>query len=250
MPDYLTMRIETAIAAEVRVRTSASPAPEAGRRDLPERRRAPSGQHGWRLPGLSVPATRALAGAAAAAVVAVGGYGAAAGLGGGSTAATTSSSGGAGALMPTEQLTYGPSIGYGHGHQIRMVSTQTDFVPARLATEVRAAVANARQGGVAAGGNQAATRVESSPNALGAANAPSNLSALRGTTSGRLGGCVGKLAVAARVLLVELAKFDGRPAAVIVVTAVQRDAANVWIVGLTCSATSTHVLDHQVVTHI
>jgi hypothetical protein len=257
MPDYLTVRIETAIAAEVRVSTANIPASEAHRRDLPERRSAPRAERsprGWRLPGLSMPATRAVAGAAAAIVVAAGAFGAIANLGGGgqnsaSSNAAAGSAAGSRALMPTEQVTYGPMIGYGHNQRVRTVSTGTDFVPAKLGPEVRTAMSDARQSGVAPGATGSA-QSHAAATSLNSAAAPSNISPLHGTTQVRLGGCVGKLAAAAKVLLVEVAKYEGRPAAVVVVAAARTGAADVWIVGLTCSATNSHVLDHQVITHI
>jgi hypothetical protein len=63
--------------------------------------------------------------------------------------------------------------------------------------------------------------------------------------------CVDKLAAGKTVLLVELAKFDGKPATIIVVAASKpAGSADVWAVSPSCSAGNTHVLDHSVVAHI
>ncbi len=63
--------------------------------------------------------------------------------------------------------------------------------------------------------------------------------------------CVDKLAAGETVLLVELAKFDGKPATIIVVAASKpAGSADVWAVSPSCSAGNTHVLDHTVVAHI
>lgn len=244
IPDHLAMRIDAAVAAEASVRIATSPATEAGRGALPVRSRRRAGERSGWLPHWSPALSRRMVAAAAAvaAVGAAGGYGLSRA---GAPPVTRSSAAAPAVMRPASQLTYGPTVSYGHHEFVEEVSSSTDFVPSKLSSEVRTAVADARQGGVAA------AQAMPAPNAGIANNTASVFSPVHGTTTTRLGGCVGKLAASAQVLLVEEANFNGRPATVVVVAAATRPgAANVWVVGMTCSAADTHVLDHALVTHI
>jgi hypothetical protein len=74
IPENLWARIEEAMVVEARLRLAGEPATEAGRRDLPTARPVTLSRS-WRLPGLSVAATRAVATAGAIGLIGIGGYG-------------------------------------------------------------------------------------------------------------------------------------------------------------------------------
>jgi hypothetical protein len=73
IPEILWTRIEGAMVVEARLRLAGEPATEPGRRDLPTARKVALSRS-WRLPGLSVAATRAVATAGAIGLIGVGGY--------------------------------------------------------------------------------------------------------------------------------------------------------------------------------
>ena len=244
MPDNLTARLDTMLATESRQREASAPATEAGRRELPARG-APPPRHrrqgrdggGWRLPGLSVPASRALAGAAVAVVVGGAGYAVASQLTGSSPSSSASAPATVHGAAGVEHV--GPKITYGNAraaHSIQMVTSGTNFQSARLADQVTAAVDEARQQGVqsrpAPSGTAATTRSPvSAPNF--------------GTRSeARLTGCIGLVAPGSDLILIEQAKFEGKPADIIVTSGTSSGPAQVWVVGLSCSATHSDVLDH------
>lgn len=244
MPDNLSARLDTVLATESRQREASAPATEADRRQLPARsptpprhRRQGRDSGGWRLPGLSVSASRALAGAAAAVVVAGAGYAVASQL----TGSSPSSSAGAPATIHgaagTEHV--GPKITYGNAraaHSIQMVTSGTNFQSARLAGQVTAAVHEARQQGVQSRPAPSST----GPTTRSPVSAP-NFSS---QSEARLAGCIGLVAPGRDLILVEQAKFDGKPADIIVTSGTSSGPAQVWVVGLSCSATHSDVLDH------
>jgi hypothetical protein len=259
MPDNLSARIESALAIEARQRLASEPATEAGRGDLPAARSARSGTQrhgrdraGWRLPGLSVAATRALATAGAIAVIGGGGYAIASHAGGGPATSASSASGAANAAVPgaTASQAIGAPVNFGHGDSARSIPTvtsTTDFMPSTLATQAAAALQAARVQGVHSGPPVPHQHGLSSDSSGTAARSFANPAGLSGPT---LAGCIGRFAPGHAVQLVEDAKFDGKPATIIITTAPSGKSAEVWVVGESCSASRSDLLDHLKVAHI
>jgi hypothetical protein len=258
MPDNLSTRIENSLALEARQRLASEPATEAGRRDLPAARSARLGRQrhgrdrgGWRLPGLSVAATRALATAGAIALIGGGGYEIASHAGGPSSSASSPSAGVHAAVSgaATAQAV-GAAVNYGHGgsaHSIPTVTSTTNFVPSKLATQAAAAVEAARLQGVHSGPpvtSQPLPTANTAGSDLRSFAAASRLSGMQ------LAGCIDQFAPGHTVQLVEDASFEGKPATIIVTTAPTGSAAEVWVVGESCSASRSDVLDHLKVASI
>jgi hypothetical protein len=260
IPAHLSSRIDMALASESAARVARQPASEAGRRDLPARARP---ARGWRLPGLTAPgALRTMAATGAAALVAGGGYVIVSHLGGG--AAGTANSGSirnvpahsrSGAGYSTGQLTFGPDMTYqrhGHAHTFPAVESNTDFQPDTLAAEATKALTVARiTKGVLSGRTSAAPTTNTPASApaagtpaTGAPQAgPGTFSLSHGTVT-RLQGCVGLVAGGRNVLLVDLAKYQGQKATIIIV-AVPAGRPEVFAVGARCSASDKDILASQ-----
>jgi hypothetical protein len=242
MPDSLSARLDAAIASESAQRLAAAPASEAGRRDLPDRSsRARQQRHGWQLPGLSVLGTRLVAAAGALVIVGAGGYEIAANVGGTSNSGTAATSNGAAAVPSPEttQLSLGATVSYGVGgsHKtIRTVSSDMNFEPSRLAGEAVAAVRAARLRGAVEFNGTAV------PGASAAASASDKTT--RSSLGSTLAGCLDRIAGNQSVLLVETAKYAGRPATIIVTASSAKQEAQVWVVAPACSASHPDVLDH------
>jgi len=265
MPAGLSTRLDSALAAEAAQRVAAEPAPEAGRRDLPVRagRRRAAPRLDWHRAGrpawtLSVPATRVLATAAAIVVVAVGGYEIASHTVG--TAISPSGSSGASAAQPTpfsSQVSFGGSVTYqqnGSPAAIQMGSSSTNFRPATLADQAQAAVTAAQGEGVHS------HAVENTGIATPASSfAISSNKASTGSLGGlgtmapgsQLAGCMDRVITPGQVvLLVERAKFENKPATILVTAPAALSGttppkeAEIWALGSACSATNPDVLDH------
>ena len=258
MPDNLSARVETALAVEARQRLASEPATEAGRRQLPARSGRLGRPHrgvgvGWRLPGLSVAATRALATAGAIALIGGGGYEIASHSGIGTTTTASSSSGKNNASVPgaAASQAVGAPVNYGHGAEARSIQTvtsATDFEPDKLVAQVIAAYQAAELDGVHAGPPvQAPFGASSATNSSGLRNLASN----HMLTGKSLGSCVGQFAAPGRIMqLVENARYRGKPATIIVTSAPSGQAAEVWVVGESCSLGHMDLLDHVKVAHI
>jgi hypothetical protein len=257
MPDDLSASVETALAVEARQRLASEPATEAGRGELPSRSARPGRQRrgvdrvGWRLPGLSVAATRALATAGAIALIGGGGYEIASHSGIGTTTAASSSSGNASVPAAEASQAVGPPVNYGHGAEARSIATMTsatDFEPSTLVKQVIAAWNAAQLDNVHAGAPVNSPLASSSAaSSSGLRNFASN----HVLTGESLGSCVGRFAAPGRtVQLVENARYMGKPATIIVTSAPSGHAAEVWVVGESCSASHMDLLDHVKVAHI
>ena len=256
MPASLSTRIESAIAAESAQRLASEPATEAGRRDLPARgshsRR--SGQ-GWRVPTLSGPASRLVAAAGALVIIGGGGYEIAAHIGTAGVTSGTSSSSGSAVVQPAQRLSAGPSIRYQQGihpKSVRTVSSDTNFTGPKLGKQAVAAL-KADQVTVPTPSSGALPASSGAP-ATATGNFGTGVPANRATNSTaqsrQLASCVEHFAAGHKVLLVELAKFDGQRATIIVIASTTVGSADVWAVRPTCSAADTQVLDHVRVAHI
>lgn len=259
MPDDLSARVETALAVEARQRLASEPATEAGRRELPVRSarlgrpRRGADRIGWRLPGLSVAATRALATAGAIALIGAGGYEIASHSGVGTSSSTNSPASTSNTAVPgaAASQAVGSPVNYGHGadaRSIQTVTSATDFEPKTLVAQVIAALQAAQLDGVHAGPPVHSSITSSSTtNSSGLRSSASN----RFLTGPDLGSCVGQYAAPGRVVqLVENARFKNQPATIIVTATPSGHSAEVWVVGESCSASHAHLLDHAKVAHI
>jgi hypothetical protein len=253
IPDHLCAKIEMAIAAEASARViTHSPAAgqspagtqtqsgEASRRDLPERAKPARGS--WlRMPKFSSPLAGSLVAAGAAVVIAGGGYEIATHVGGlGSSSSTSSSAVEPAAGTPVRSgvagtnLRFGPEVPYTHAgqsHTINAVHTGTNFEPRTLQRQTVAALGTVRQANLKQAGNSFASPV--TPNAENGVNAS------------QLHGCVSKIAAGRDVLLVDIAKYQDKPATIIVVGKAPNGPGVVYVVGPSCSATNTDILTKQ-----
>ncbi|HUB41736.1 MAG TPA: hypothetical protein VMA72_23060 [Streptosporangiaceae bacterium] len=238
MPDNLSARIDSAISREARRRQAAMPAGEAGRRDPSAGRAGALTGGGWHMLDLLASVTR-LTVAASAVVIAVAGSYLVAENAGTSVMASLSSPL-AGAAAPRQQMTPGPEVTYGQPGSldtIRAVKSHTNFVAAHLRAEAISAVN-------AAGARQAfSAQPSSNATALLLTDIGENPSADSPTES-RLAGCTGLISHGKTVLLVDVARYEGKPATVIVTAAAVGKGAEAWVVGPSCSATSKDVLKH------
>lgn len=236
MPTTLATQLGTTLASESARRLADAPATEADRGLLPERRarRSPGT---WQIPGISVFATRLVAAAGALAVVGAGGYEIATHVGGGVSTTAANSSGSAN-VPSARQVSAGPSVQYGT-KTVRTVYSAENFTAAELGTQALAAVKAAQVEGF--GGAQPA-RV----NAPNASALPNNSSV--GTHAGSpasLTSCLDGIVGNQSVRLVETAKYEGRPATIIVTAPNASGQAQVWVVGPACSASHPDVYAHQ-----
>jgi hypothetical protein len=247
MPATLTIQIEAALRVEATQRLSAMPATEGGRGDLPARHRRGAARRGWHLPGLSVAATRLVAAAGALAIVAGGSYELASHASHGPTASSVAGS--AAAPATGQQMSLGPRVTYGQPgalHTINAVQSSSNFLPAKLTTQAVAAIHAAKAKHISA-----SQPTFSSPGASRAQSSSSGVSAAPSSgIASRLAACINLIAPGRTVLLVDIAKFDGKPATIIVIASLAASPAEAWVVGSTCSAASKDILDHAVLSHV
>jgi hypothetical protein len=249
MPPHLTIRIETAIHAEVRQRLADLPATEAGRGELPARRQRRATQQGWRLPGLSVPVTRLVGALGAIVLIAVGAFEGVSHSGSGPGATSSANGAQAAPTAPPQQLNLAPSVTYGPSHHAALtVRSNTNFVKASLASEVEAAVraAEARRGSASAYSGASPGPLHSSAGGASPAGASASVSGL----PAGLAACVSLIASGHNVQLIDLAYFQRKPATLIVLAATAVSPAEAWVVGSQCSATTKDVLAHVQLPHL
>jgi hypothetical protein len=248
MPAHLAARIETALAAESAHRAAGAPSTPSTADERPARPAGARRRH--RRPViLSAPALRVLAVAGAAVVLVGGGVE----LLSHATGASSSSSGASGAsanapaAAPAKHkagstVLGGRSspgslqngVGYQHdGHTafITPVRTGTHFRSARLTQQVDGVLGASR-----------AEFQTMSPSGSPTVSGGPNTSLAPPTA---LNGCVNHIAAGRKVLLVDIASFDRKPATIIVTARKGPVAAQVWVVGAGCSSTTSDVLAHQ-----
>jgi hypothetical protein len=213
---------------------AAMPATEANRRDLLARRPRAATGGGWHLPGLPAAATRLAAAAAAVAIAVAGSYRVAENLGASLTPSSPSPQ--AGAAAPARQLSLGPYLTYGQSrHTIRAVKSDTNFVAAHLRTQAISAVHAAEARGVIAAHPSASAATQLTGSAADtAAGSP--------VTASRLAGCIGLITPGRTVLLIDIARYQGTPATLIVTAATGVNEAEAWVAGSSCSAATKDVL--------
>jgi hypothetical protein len=247
LPHTVDVRIEAALRIEVSQRLSLSPASEAGRRDLPvrsRRERAWTARGGWHLPGLSVPASRLVGAAGALALIGGGGYLLASNLPAG---VGTSSSSSASVPSQAQPMTQGPDVTYGSpGSQrtVDSVSSSTNFQPSQLRSQALGAY------------HEAQVKGEVGTSSSGGASAPTAMTPLNNSAAGaagtgsRLAGCMDAIGAGRTVLLIDNARYEGKPATITIIAGTATSQAEVVVTASTCSASSPDVLARAPLGHL
>ena len=272
MPDQVTARIQAALRAEAarEVPVSAGRQPGRSRQGGERGKRRQSRQHGepgkrrqsrhaagrdgtvqdgtvrrLRLPELqSRLAVRVLGAAAAVAVVSGGIYGVIQLAAGGVPAATSGAAGSmAGPLRHAAAQPAGPSLKYnkaGRAAGFTPVSTGTDFQQHQLASQVSGVLRRSAPQLPTASGPAANALPSSSPGELSGQRS-TGAEFFHGIAVSALQGCVTRIAAGGKVLLVDVARYQGRPATVIVVARGPGDR-RIFVVGPACSSSDGDVI--------
>jgi len=248
MPDHLTARIQTALMTESARRAS----PDAGSRGDTRPARQAAAWSWSRIPGLSGRPARWVTAAAAAIVIVGGGsYLIVSGSGTGANSTTSSSTGSAasaprtaaGANVPAAPVKrgLGPELQYqrsGQPTQFTPIATGTDYAPSRLTSQVQGTLTDYRKAVATPGTGKVVPHATTGLNSP-QSSAPSQLGAF---TPSALEGCVTRISAGALVVLVDVASYQGSPAAVIVTETAAQGPEQVSVVGTGCSAASSDLL--------
>ncbi|HLQ57617.1 MAG TPA: hypothetical protein VK162_25515 [Streptosporangiaceae bacterium] len=272
MPDQVTDRIQAALRAEAaqEVPVRAGRQPGRSRQDGEPGKRRQSRQHGepgkrpqsrhaasrdgtvqdgtvrrLRLPELQSRLAVRVLGAAAAVVVVSGGiYGVIQLAAGGVPAATSGAAGSmAGPLRHAAAQPAGPSLTYGPAGRpagFTPVSTGTDFQLQQLASQVSSVLRRSAPQLPTASIPAANASPSSSPSKL-PGNGSAGAETFRGIAVSALQGCVTRIAAGGKVLLVDVARYQSRPATVIVVARGPGDR-RIFVVGPACSSSDSDVI--------
>jgi hypothetical protein len=134
---------------------------------------------------------------------------------------------------------YGPRLPYqenGHAASFAPVETWTDFRPSTLGTQLDNEIKTV---------HSTVYRPQSAPNLAPSSTGTPSPSALSGQFAGestkQLDGCVARVAAGRTLLLVDVARYRGS-AAVLIVARNSASQARVWVVGPGCSADATDLL--------
>jgi hypothetical protein len=260
IPEHLAARIQTALATEAASRVVRPAGSENGIGTAVPGPGAPPRGPGWRprLPGMPRLGSRVALGslaAAAAALVVIGGmyevFGSR-GTGSGTSGtvagapahrpAGQSSGNEIGVPGPRERPAAGPVLQYRHsGHEdsITPVTTDMDFTPNRLRTQVAAAVA--RYGAKTTGTAPNTGPVSGALSSAAAANRPATFGNMPVSL---LQGCVNRIDAGEMVLLVDVARYRGTPATVIVTEVTVIGPEQIWVVGTGCSGSHSDMMTH------
>jgi hypothetical protein len=252
MPEDLTARITSAIAAESARRAAA---PAAGEAPAGRRHRPP---HRSRLPRITPKV--ALGGLAATAAVVLVGGGLYVAVGHSGSTAGTATSGAPSAARPATRSrangpmapalpVSGPALQYQRGGRkdsITPITTSTNFTASALNSQVTAEVRKYGAGFAKTGPN------DESPSRSGSASPAAVPREQAGTFAdiplASLRGCVNRIAAGNLVLLVDVAHYRAAPATIIVTEAAETGPMQIWVVGTGCSASGSDVLRHATAT--
>jgi hypothetical protein len=264
MPEHLSARIQTALAAEAARRAAptavASDAgaetARAGAPDAPASRsgvrsaRPARPAHERRRPRafrLSSPVVlRTMAATAAAVVLASGGYEIATHVGGSrGPGPTVSGPESAPAInrhlaAPDSGAAAAPQLHYEYaGRQdiVTAVASGRNYEPATLGAQVGQELKQKASSAGRAGASSLRSNASYAPTA---GSAPT----VGGLPVGMLQGCISRLVPGERVLLVDVARYQGGRATVIVTRASASGPEQVWVVGPGCSNTRSDLLSH------
>jgi hypothetical protein len=267
IPEHLAARIQTALATEAASRVVRPAGSENGLAAAAAGHGGPTRGHGRRprlpdmprLPGMPRLGSRVALGslaAAAAVLVVIGGmYVMLGSRGTGSGPSGTAAGAPAHAPVgqsagseigvpgPSGQPVSGPALQYRHsGHEdsVTPVTTATDFTPGRLRTQVAEAVASygAKTTGTAQNTNSASGVINP---AAATAKPPATFGNIPLSV---LQGCVNRIDAGELVLLVDVARYQGTPATVIVTEVTVIGPEQIWVVGTGCSRSHSDMLTH------
>jgi hypothetical protein len=259
MPEQVTARIQAALmaeaaqAAQLGTGHQAGQAPEAGQpreHGQPRHSRQAGGPAGagrsWRLRGLQSPlALRTLATAAVAIVIAGGVYGTIQLAGG--PAGTSSSAGTAAEPEFGRIATIGPPLQFNSGSRtsdVTPVSTGTNFQSRQLTSQVRSVLLRSAGKLPVRQHPESSTRHTAQPGhgSAGTVISPNAARQLSGVQVAALPGCVQRISAGGRVQLVDVDRYQGKPATIIVVAAGR--GSLIWVVGPGCSRSDSDVVAH------
>jgi hypothetical protein len=272
MPEHLGARIQTALAAESARRvmqpagdgTAPGPAVGAGTDGAPGPRHARPRRSGllgggillgWlqrHLPRLGSTAALRTVAAAAAVVLVAGGIYEIVGHGAGPSPSSSlargalrrpASSSPANLHFAPALPVSGPALPYRHaGHQqsVTPITTDTDFTPSTMRSQVAAEVSRY--------GSSMVTPGPYARSAPSRSTAPSEPATFGNIPVGLLDGCVNRMAAGELVLLVDIAYYQGAPATIIVTEVSAVSPEQVWVVGTGCSGSSSDLRAHAVMT--
>jgi hypothetical protein len=241
MPAELTARLNGVIAAEARA--AASRTTGVARTGAPRTTGEPRATG---APGAAEPASggrrprgrpavtrKVLAFAAAAVVLVAGGGYLLSRLPSPSPSESSASSGAASAAGPASRA--GANAAAGDG-ALTVISSGTDYRPGQLAGQVAVVLA---QYPIPAAGQPVPV-----PTRAAASSAAPSRQVQQPSRLAALPGCVARIAVGLRPRLVDEARYNGRPATIIVLPATAPGPAQVWVVGPACSGSRSDVIAH------
>jgi hypothetical protein len=159
-----------------------------------------------------------------------------------SPAAAPAVPGAAGPEAGSARSATGPALTYRHAGgeaSITPVMTGTDFAPGDLSVQVTGQLGRHGRGTTVAGPNATTPSVTEGPAATGRPAAT-----FGPMTVADLAGCVNRIAAGDLVLLVDVARYQGGPATVIVTEPSAGGPEQIWVVGPGCSASRSDVLKH------
>jgi hypothetical protein len=259
IPDDLTARIQSALATEAAKRltvpagsrTATVAAAGAAGPEGPAGDRGPRGRSGaggrrrrgllGRLPAASPKfALGAVATVAAAVVLGVGMFQI---VQSGSSQPTGTAAGSSAnrAAAGSAPATRGPALRYSRAGQqasVTPVSADTNFTAGRLSAQVASAMTRYGSGGALQG-----PMAEPETHSAQVPGQPAATFADRAVAA--LQACVNRIAAGDLVMLVEVARFQGSPATIIVTEVPGITPRQVWVVGPGCSASRSDVLRHS-----
>jgi hypothetical protein len=256
IPERLAARIQTALATEAASRVVRPAGSENGIGTAAPRHGRPTGGQGWlpHLPQLPHLGSRVALGslaAAAAVLVLIGGMyemvisrgtgSGPSGIAAGPAHPPAGRSSGNSLALPAPSS--GPVLQYQHaGHQdsVTPVRTDTDFTPNRLRTQVAAAIA--RYGAKTARTAPATTPLSGMPSVAAAPARPPTM--FGNIAVSVLQGCVDRIDAGELVLLVDMARYRGTPATVIVTAVTIVGPDQIWVVGTGCSGSQSDMMTH------
>jgi len=254
MPEDLTARITSAIAAESAKRAAAGAAGEvpvtggrtaARQHRSPRRSRAPRISPKVALGGLAAAAAVVLVGGGIYEVVAHSGGPVSSEASGVPSAAQPAGRSAANGPMASALPVSGPALLYQHSGRrdsITPITTSANFNPAGLGSQVTAEVKKYGAGFTKAGPNAQGSGQHGSASPAAVPREQAGTFAEIPVAS--LRGCVNRTAAGGLVLLVDVAHYRGAPAIIIVTEAAKTGPMQIWVVGTGCSASSSDLLQH------
>ena len=258
MPEDLTARITSAIAAES-ARRAAAPAaaeaavtggrPAARQHRSPRRSRPPRFAPKVALGGLAAAAAVVLVGGGIYEVVLHNSGAASTATSSAPSAARSASRSAANGPMASALPVSGPALQYqrsGRRDTITPITTSANFTPTGLSSQVTAEVKKYGAGFTKTGPNAQSSGQHGS--ASPAAVPGEQTGSFADIPLASLRGCVNRIAAGTLVLLVDVAHYRGAPATIIVTEAAKTGPMQIWVVGTGCSASGSDVLQHATAT--